>query len=230
MVRATILEGGIDETLWPEIILVMTYIKNLRPTRALNDFISPIEMQNQAIPDFHHLRILSSNIYVFLHKEERSLNSAKWEACAFRGKLVGFDGHTIYRVHIEDPNKVIWVKDLQIYEDITPKATKSLPDFEGRPTFDGIQVPDEQSSSDKSSASEKEKNAPKRPSKKPTKAREGREEKHNKTSKEENAPETLPQRPIKSWVGGIIKPTAKKQKSTTTPTLVAQLTSLVDKD
>ncbi len=169
MVRATILEGGIDDTLWPEIILAMTHIKNLRPTQGLEGFISPIEMQNQAIPDLHHLRIFGSNVYVFLHEEERSLKSAKWEARALRRKLVGFDGHTIYRVHIEDQNKVIWVKDLRIYKDITSKATTSLPDFEGRPAFNGVQIPDEQSPSDKSSASEEEKNASKTPSKKPIK-------------------------------------------------------------
>lgn len=96
MVRATILEGGIDDTLWHEIVLAMTHIKNLRPTQALENSISPIEMQNQALPDLHHLRILGSNVYVFLHEEERSLKSAKWEARALRGKLVGFDGRTIY--------------------------------------------------------------------------------------------------------------------------------------
>ena len=46
MVRATIFEGRIDDTLWPEIVLAMTYIKNLRPTRVLKGSISPIEMQN----------------------------------------------------------------------------------------------------------------------------------------------------------------------------------------
>lgn len=80
-------------TLWPEIVLAMAYIKNLRPTRALEGYISPIEMQNQALPDLHHLRILGSNVYVFLHKEEQSLKSAKWEARALKGMLVGFDGH-----------------------------------------------------------------------------------------------------------------------------------------
>ena len=40
MVRATILEDGIDDTLWPEIVLAMTHIKNLRPIRALESFIS----------------------------------------------------------------------------------------------------------------------------------------------------------------------------------------------
>lgn len=29
MVRATILKSGIDDTFWPEIVLAMTYVKNL---------------------------------------------------------------------------------------------------------------------------------------------------------------------------------------------------------
>ncbi len=66
--------------------------------------------------------------------------------------------------------------------------------------------------------------------KKPTKVRGGREEENNKASEDKNAPEISPQRPIKSRVGRIIKPTAKKQKGTTIHTLVAQLTSLLDKD
>lgn len=102
MVRATILEGGIDDNLWPEIVLAMTHVKNLRPTRALKDSMSPIEMQDQALPTLQHLRILGSNVYVFLHEEERSLKSAKWEARALKGKLVGFDSHTIYKVYIKD--------------------------------------------------------------------------------------------------------------------------------
>lgn len=51
MVRATILERGSDDILWPEIVLAMTHVKNLRPTRALEGNISPKEMQNQVLPD-----------------------------------------------------------------------------------------------------------------------------------------------------------------------------------
>lgn len=51
IVRGTILEGGINDTLWPKIVLAMTHVKNLRPTRAFKDNSSPIEMQNQALPD-----------------------------------------------------------------------------------------------------------------------------------------------------------------------------------
>ena len=136
--------------------------------------MSPIEMQDQVLPTPQHLRILGSNVYVFLHKEEQSLKSAKWEARALKGKLVGFNGHTIYRVHIENQNKVIRVKHLQIYKDITSKAITSLPNFNGKPTFDGIQIPNEQTPSDKSSASEEEKNARKQSPKKLAKSRAGR--------------------------------------------------------
>ncbi len=77
MVRATIFEGGMDDPLGPKIVLAMIPIKNLLPTRAMKGFISPIEMQNQAIPDLHHLRILGSNVYVFLHEKKRSPQSIK---------------------------------------------------------------------------------------------------------------------------------------------------------
>ena len=35
MTRATILDGSLDDELWPEIVLAMTYVKNVRPTKAL---------------------------------------------------------------------------------------------------------------------------------------------------------------------------------------------------
>ena len=164
------------------------------------------------IPDSHHFRILGYNIYVFFHEEQQSLKSAKWEARAFREKLVGFNGHTIHRAQIEDQNTVIWVKHLRIYNDITSMAITFPSDFEGRPTFDRIQVQDEQSPSDKSSASDKEKNAHKKPPKKPTKVRKGREEENNKASEEENAPESSPQKPIKNRVSRTNQANCKEAK------------------
>lgn len=138
MIRATILEKKIDNTLWPKIVLAITHIKNLQSTRVLENSISPIKMQNQVLPDLYHFCILDSNIYVFLYKEEQSLKLAKWEARALRGILVGFDGHIIYRVHIEDQKKIIWVKNLRICENMTSKTTTSLPNFERKLTFDKV--------------------------------------------------------------------------------------------
>ncbi len=170
MVRATILEGRMDDTFWPEVVLAMTDIKNLHPTQVLEGSISPTKIEgkdlsNKDLLNLHHLCVLGSTVYVFLHKEEYALKSAKWDAKALKGKFVGFDGHTIYRVHIEDQNKVIRVKDLWIFEDISAKTNSTLPNFDGKPTFDAIQIPDEQGPSDKSSASENEKAQPKPPQK-----------------------------------------------------------------
>ncbi len=47
MTRATILEGNIDDELWPEIVLAMTYIKNNRPTKALPSISTPHKVQSQ---------------------------------------------------------------------------------------------------------------------------------------------------------------------------------------
>lgn len=68
---------------------------------------------------------------------------AKWDAKALKKKLVGFDEHTIYRIYIENENKIIKVKDLQIFEDISTKAFLALPNFDGKPTFDVTQISDE---------------------------------------------------------------------------------------
>ena len=139
MTRATILEGNIDDELWPELVLAMTYIKNSRPTRALADNLSPHEAHFHEKPDLSHLRILGSTVYVLLHEEERSMKSEKWAPRALRGTLVGFDGHTIYRVHIKDQNRVIRVKDLRIFEDYESKGSTELPDyFESLSTFQGF--------------------------------------------------------------------------------------------
>ena len=35
MARATIIEGDLDDIFWPEVVLVMTRTKNIRPTAAL---------------------------------------------------------------------------------------------------------------------------------------------------------------------------------------------------
>lgn len=107
MTRATILEGNIDDELWPKLVLAMIYNKNNRPTRALAHNISPHKAHFHEQADLSHLRILGSTVYVLIHKEERSMKSEKWAPRVLKGILVGFDRHTIYRVHIKDQNKVI---------------------------------------------------------------------------------------------------------------------------
>lgn len=103
IIRATILERGMNNTFWPEVFLVMTHIKNLRLKQALEGWMSPATMRDKNLSNFHHLCILSLPLYVFFHEEECTLKSEKCDVRALKKKLVRFDRHTIYKVHIAIP-------------------------------------------------------------------------------------------------------------------------------
>ena len=118
-------------------ILAITYIKNIRPTKALQG-LSPHQELFKTLPNLAHLRVLDSTVYILIHKEERELRSEKFVSRALKGKLVGFDGHIIYCVHIEEQNRVIRVKNLCIFEDTETKENTSLLSYEDNPTFQGF--------------------------------------------------------------------------------------------
>lgn len=129
MTRATIIGRNILDDLWPEVALAMVHVKNIRPTRILEGK-TPYELFENKIPTLDHLRVLGSTVYVLIHeKEQKGANSkgAKFAPRAQRGKLVGYDGKTIYRVYLEKDFAVIRVKNLRIYEDATAKVSTSLP-------------------------------------------------------------------------------------------------------
>lgn len=119
----------------------MTYIKNLRPTKALQG-LSPYQVLFKTLPNLAHLRVLGSTIYVLIHEKEREFKSEKFVLRALKGKLVGFNGYIIYRVHIEKQNRVIRVKDLRIFKDTEIKENTSLPSYEKEPTFQGFLLED----------------------------------------------------------------------------------------
>ena len=134
MARALIIKGGIDESFWPEVILAMTYIKNIRLTKAFQG-LSPHQKLFKTLPNLAHLQVLGSTVYVLIYEEEGELKSEKFVPRALKGKLVGFDGHTIYHVHIEKQNRVIRVKDVRIFENTETKKNTSLSSYEDEPTF-----------------------------------------------------------------------------------------------
>lgn len=70
MTRAIILKGNIDDNLWAELVLAMTYIKNNQPMRVLQNNLSFYKAYTHELPNLSHLRILGSIIYIFLHKKE----------------------------------------------------------------------------------------------------------------------------------------------------------------
>lgn len=107
----------------------MTHIKNSHPSKALANNINPYKTQFQKQLDPLYLQILRSTVYMLLHMEKRSVKSEKWASQALKETVVGFNGYTIYRVHIKDQNKVIQVKDLHIFEDYKIKKFRKLSDY-----------------------------------------------------------------------------------------------------
>lgn len=65
MTRACILEGKIDDDLWPEVILAMTHVKNIRPWWKASH-----ESRFHKLSDVPHLRVLGSTVYMLIYKEE----------------------------------------------------------------------------------------------------------------------------------------------------------------
>lgn len=136
MTRATILERNIDDNPWLKLVFAMTYVKNNQLTRAVQN-LSLYEVYTHKLPNLSHLQVLGSTVYVFLHKKEQILKSEKQALRALKKTLVGYDGHTIYCIHLKDQKKVIWVKDLYIFEDYESKFSTELSGYsESTPIFE----------------------------------------------------------------------------------------------
>lgn len=102
-----------------------------------------LKAQSQKEADISHLRVLGSTVYVFLHEEEQSQKSEKWALKTLKSTLVGYNGRTIHRIYIKNQNKIIWVKDLWIFEDFEIKlSTNYLPNYQNKPIFEGFLLAD----------------------------------------------------------------------------------------
>lgn len=143
MTKVTILKGNINDDLWPELVLAMTYIKNSWPMQALKDS-SPHEAYFHKQPNLTYLQVLGSTVYVLLYKEKYLMKSEMWAPQALKRTLVGYNGYTIYKVHIKEQNKVIWVKNLCFFKDYKIKEPTKLPNyFKNLPTFQGFHERDD---------------------------------------------------------------------------------------
>lgn len=90
------------------------------------------------LSNINHLWILSSIINVFIYKKEQDLKFEKYKAWALKDTLLRYDGHTIYKGFIQKQNKVIWIKNLQIFEHIRKKTSIFLSNFEKNPIIKGF--------------------------------------------------------------------------------------------
>lgn len=91
--------------------------------------------QYQKSSDIRYFQVLNSIIYVFILKEKHTFKSKNWKARATHGILVEYDGHSIYQLYVESQNKIIQVKNLQVFEDSKAKASTTLLNYKNAPTF-----------------------------------------------------------------------------------------------
>lgn len=89
-------------------------------------------------------------IYILVYKEEHILKLAKWDVKVLIEKLVRFDRDTINRVYIENQNKIIKLKNLQIFKNTLNKTYLALPDLNNKPAFNATETTNEQESFNKS--------------------------------------------------------------------------------
>ena len=68
--RLIILAGNILDFLQPDILLIAIYIKNRRPTRALNSIL-PYKKLKGKPPLVYYLRALGSTVYSLIAEEDR---------------------------------------------------------------------------------------------------------------------------------------------------------------
>ena len=102
------IDCGIPDSLWPEILYSVIKITNRTSTRTLEGAITPWEafmdqiepkMKGQHKPSVSHFRVLGCKSYVLI-PEERRKKGNKLDERAEAGILIGFEGSHIYRVWI----------------------------------------------------------------------------------------------------------------------------------
>lgn len=130
MTQFTIFDGNIDNDLWPEILLAMTQVKNIKPTTSFEDK-NPYKVHFNKALKLSHLQVYGSIVYIFIHKKEQNLKSEKFEAWTLQKIPIGYNKRIIYWVFIQLQDKVIHVKDFRIFEAMGKKNSTFLPDFKG---------------------------------------------------------------------------------------------------
>lgn len=99
IIRAKIFEQNINDNLWPEIILAISQVKNIRSISALKRDNLYQVLHNSPL-NVNHLRVLGSTVYVFIHKEKQNLKLEKFEVRVLKSIFVKYNGHTIHKVFI----------------------------------------------------------------------------------------------------------------------------------
>jgi hypothetical protein len=96
--------------LWPEACETAVYILLRIPQRSSGNKETPLQLLQESrgatekvVPDLSHLRTFGCRAYVHIDKDQRD-SGTRFKPRTREGVLVGFEGSSIYRVWIPDPD------------------------------------------------------------------------------------------------------------------------------
>ena len=107
--RKMMVHGKVPMGLWTEAVEAAVYIINLTPSTTLGG-ISPYQRLAEyfdwdpKIPYVGNLRVYGCKAFVYDHDVKRG---NKFMSKALVGKLVGFEGHNVYRIWLPNKHKVV---------------------------------------------------------------------------------------------------------------------------
>ncbi|KAJ2938391.1 hypothetical protein O0L34_g13315 [Tuta absoluta] len=112
--------GEMPQVLWAELINTAAYVLNRTgPTRV--DTKSPYELWHGKKPKISHLRVIGSECYAHIPKQNRKKMSKK----AVKGKLIGYEGDDGYRIW--NGRETLRSRDISFQTDVEFKISTSEP-------------------------------------------------------------------------------------------------------
>ncbi|CAB0020139.1 unnamed protein product [Nesidiocoris tenuis] len=121
----------LPQGLWSELANTARYILNLTgPTTVVGK--SPMELWTGKKPSVKHLKIIGSECYVHVPKQQRTKLSKK----AVKGVLVGYENTEGYRVWCKETNRILRSRDVIFDEKPLKSENKLLPERQTSEDFE----------------------------------------------------------------------------------------------
>lgn len=113
MARVSRIQAGLPENTWPWCVEYAVYTINRTPKRLL-DYDSPLLRWRNRPIKISHLRPFGCKALVYKHTEIRQ--PGKWDARAWEGIFIGYQGESIYKVYNPATDKVYVSADVKFVE------------------------------------------------------------------------------------------------------------------
>ena len=143
--RCIRLDANLPEDLWPECYLAAVYLANRTPTLSLN-WDSPLTFLQKyggkpVRPELSHLRVFGCKAFVLLRGSYAPKQTAKTQARAFAGYLIGYESTNIYRIWDPVTYTVRGYRDVTFNENETYSPTAEIPIAEDIRQLRHVEVP-----------------------------------------------------------------------------------------